>query len=226
MYREGNIVSVKDDWYILSISYKWLGSKRPITHCLSDYPSFKRNPADDRHLVKDIWRLFDEADILIAHNGDRFDIRKCNARFVAHGMQPPSPYKSIDTLKIARRHFKFDSNRLDALGGYLKIGRKRPTTGAHLWLRCMAGERAAFSEMRRYNARDVELLEKVYLRLRGWASNHPDLSLYSIARSNCCPSCGGFDVVMGGKRFSKTQIRQQFQCKGCGSWHSIVVGKR
>jgi DNA polymerase elongation subunit (family B) len=102
---------------MLSFAVKWDGEKRVKTYALPDYPLFKRDKENDRDLVKDLYDVFDEADILIAHNGDRFDIRKSNARFIQHGLKPPITYKTIDTLKIARRQkFKFDSNRLNDLG--------------------------------------------------------------------------------------------------------------
>ncbi len=215
---EQNVIDVRQDWYILSFAYKWLGTKKIYTHSLPDYPRFAKCREDDGALVEELWRVFDEADVLIAHNGDRFDIRKANARFIVHGLKPPSPYKSHDTLKTARRHFKFDSNRLDDLGRYLGVGRKLPHTGKKLWLACMSGDEAAWRTMRRYNAQDVALLERVYLRLRGWATTHPDLAVYT--RELVCPSCQSARITQQGVKLTKTGHRQQFKCLDCGGWHS------
>jgi DNA polymerase elongation subunit (family B) len=217
LWKEGNIVSVKSDWYMLSFCVKWLGSKRSKTHCLCDYPRYKRDMEDDKDLVKELWKVFEQADIIIAHNGDRFDIRKANARFIAHGLKSPRPYLTVDTLKIARRFFKFDSNRLDSLGAYLKVGRKLPHTGAHLWLRCMGGDLKAWRIMRRYNAQDVELLERVYTKLRGWAKNHPNLNL--ITERGACPTCQSYNVRPNGWKMLRTKKYQQFRCNDCGAWH-------
>jgi DNA polymerase III epsilon subunit-like protein len=68
----------------------------------------------------------DEADLICAHNGDAFDIKKINSRLIVNGFKPPSPFKTIDTLKIARRVFKFDSNKLDNIGRYLSRGPEDP----------------------------------------------------------------------------------------------------
>src|ERR1035437_5750157 len=175
---ETNIIDVQAPWYMLSFAYKWLGENKIHTRALPDYPIFKKDKENDKELVEDLHDLFDQADILIAHNGDRFDIRKTNARFIMQGLRPPSPYKTIDTLKAARRHFQFESNKLNDLGQYLKLGRKLPHTGFDLWKRCMTGEKAAWQTMRDYNARDVELLEKVYEKLKPYMTNHPDLGVY------------------------------------------------
>jgi uncharacterized protein YprB with RNaseH-like and TPR domain len=152
---ETSIISVTNPWYMLSFSYRWMGEKKIHCHALPDYPLFKKDPENDKHLIEDLHDLLDEADVVIAHNGDRFDIRKSNARFIMQGLKPPSPYKSIDTLKAARRFFHFQSNKLDDLGQYLGVGRKLPHTGFDLWKRCMAGERGAWKTMREYNMHDV-----------------------------------------------------------------------
>src|ERR1700719_3656227 len=118
---------------MLSFAYKIAGEKKVHTRCLADYPGYKKNTEDDKALVTDLWTIFDQADIQIGHNADKFDIKKSNARFLMHKLNPPSPYKTVDTLKIARRAFKLDSNKLDDLGYYLGLGRKLPHTGFHLW---------------------------------------------------------------------------------------------
>ncbi len=217
---EANVIDVMKDWYILSFAYKWLDSKKIHTHALPDYPGYQKNKEDDRGLVAALWGLFNEADVLIGHNGDRFDCRKANARFLVHGLKVPAPYKTVDTLKIARRHFKFDSNRLDDLGRYLGVGRKLPHTGKKLWLSCMQGDEAAWRTMRRYNAQDVALLERVYLRLRGWSTTHPDLEVFT--RDLCCPKCQSHRITQQGQKLTKTGHRQQYKCLDCGGWHSGV----
>jgi hypothetical protein len=116
-YREGNIVADEQDWFLLSFAWQWLDEKKIHCRALCDYPSYEKNKTDDSALVKDLHKLFDDADILIAHNGDRFDRRKANARFLGCGLPPPSPFKMVDTLKTARRQFMLTSNNLGLLRG-------------------------------------------------------------------------------------------------------------
>lgn len=220
-WKEGNIIATECDWYMLSFAVKWQGQKRVRTFALPDYPLYKKDKENDRELVKDLHDVFDRADILIAHNGDRFDIRKSNARFITHGLKPPSHYKTVDTLKVARKHFKFDSNRLNDLGQSLGVGKKLPHTGVHLWLSCMAGKPSAWRIMRRYNARDVELLERVYLKLRPWATTHPNLNLYTKASN--CPTCQSSDIKLRGMNYSRSVARQRYQCECGASWSGEVV---
>ena len=221
---EQNVIDVHTHWYMLSFAYKWYGTKRVHVHALPDYPLWKKDREDDRSLVLDFWKILDEADIVIAHNGDAFDLKKGNARFIQHGLKPPAPYKSIDTLKLARRHFKFDSNKLDDLGNSLGVGRKLPHTGKQLWFGCMAGNPAAWKKMRRYNAHDVTLLERVYEKLKPWAPNHPNLNLYG---NSCgCPGCLSANVQRRGLSYTKSIVRQRWQCLDCGTWFSGALHAR
>lgn len=222
--HEQEVIDLKTSLYMLCFAAKWLGEKRVITYALPDYSRrFAKDKEDDSALVGELWRLFDEADVIIAHNGDRFDLKKSNARFIKHGLTPPSPYKSIDTLKIARAKFAFVSNRLNDLGKYLGVGKKLPHTGFHLWRGCMTGDRASWDLMRRYNARDVELLERVYLKLRPWASPHHNLTLYSDRPG--CPACQSSNVQRRGFNIARSRKTPRFQCGDCGHWYSEPAKK-
>ena len=201
---------------MLCFSWKWLGENRIHTRSLPDYPRYKKNKEDDTDLIKDLHGLFDEADILVAHNGDRFDIRKAHARFISTGLRPPSPSRTIDTLKVARKHFLFESNKLNDLGNLLRVGKKIPHTGFDLWLRCMSGDPRAWGVMRRYNRQDVVLLERVYEKLRPYIANHPNLSVFGGDR--VCPACQSWSIQKRGVSVTQARRYPRFQCMSCGHW--------
>lgn len=211
---EQNVLAVQKDWYILSYAVKTLGAKSVKVHALPDYPGYAKNKEDDAALVQDLWATLDSADIVIGHNSDAFDLKKSNARFLAHGLKPPRPYKSVDTLKISRKHFKQDSNKLDDLGKYLGVGRKIVHTGFNLWSGCMRGDVKSWAQMRRYNAMDVALLERVYLKLRPWSTSHPNLSFYSCAHN--CPVCQSEELSNDGFTYTRTTKKQRKVCCDCG----------
>jgi len=166
---------IKDDdgneksWFVISWAAKWLYDE----HILSDIvtPSEARG-RDDKRILQSIWKLLDEADIVIAHNGDRFDLRKLNARFLDNELNPPSPFKSIDTLKVARRHFAFQSFKQDYLTKHFFL-EKKLETNFQLWVDCMKGDQKRLNEMAEYNRHDVMGLEQVYLKIRPYINNHP-----------------------------------------------------
>lgn len=218
-WREWDTSAVwrEQDWYMLSFSYKWLGEKRIHHHSLNEYKGFKKNPTDDKRLVQDLWKLIDEADILVAHNGDRFDIKKANAKFLEHKLPVPSSYKTVDTYKVAKKYFALTSNKLNYLADLLGIGRKIQTGGAQLWRDCMAGDEKAWRKMNKYCDHDVRLLEKVYLELQKWHTSHPDLTLYTGERGNC-KHCRSKKLQKRGFEYLKVKVYQRLFCLDCGSW--------
>lgn len=216
---EQNVLAYESEWYLLSFAYKWAHEKgAPKVYALPDFPAaYKLNPQNDRALLLKLWALLDEADLVVAHNGDRFDIRKANARFIFHHLPPPSPYKTVDTLKLARKYFKFNSNKLDDLAKHLGIGSKVKHEGFELWLRILRGDATAWPLMRKYNANDVVLLEKVHHRFRGWHSSHPNVNPEGTDRK--CPSCGSPTQRRGWTRLASFKA-QRYVCKraACQRW--------
>lgn len=206
---EQDVIAYEQEGYMLSFSAKWLDGKQ-ITRGLPDYKGYKPGKPDDLLLLLELHKLISEADIVIAHNGDRFDIRKMNARFIYHGLNPPAPYKSVDTLKVAKKYFAFNSNKLDDLGAFLGVGRKVKHPGFDLWLGCEAGDTASWNLMKRYNKQDVILLEEVYKKLRPWHTGHP-------ATHNCeeypIKTTRSYMTIRGPKT--------RGQCSECGLWRNI-----
>ncbi len=218
-----NVMHVEQPTFMLSYAYKWADKKTVWTAALCDYPGYKKDLSNDAALVTGLHELMASADIIIAHNGDSFDIKKSNARFIVHGLPPLPPFKTVDTLKVARRYFRFDSNKLDNIGRYLQVGRKMPHTGKDLWLGCMAGDPKSWATMRRYNAQDVRLLEAVYLKLKSWHTGHPDLRAYT-GRTGC-PTCQSQHVQCRGVNTNKTRQTQRMHCLSCRRWYQGPVIK-
>lgn len=217
---EANSLSVEHDWYLLSVSWKWLGEKTTHVKGLIDYERFSVNPEDDYDLAALMHKLFSEADIVVAHNGIAFDTKKAQARMLFHGFDPPTPFKEVDTLRIARKHFAFSSNKLGELCDVLGIGRKLETGGFETWLGCMRGDPKAWAKMKKYNRGDVVILEKLYLRLLPWTTTHPNLATIA-ERPSACPKCGS-EEGMSARGYVHTTVskRRRWQCKSCGGFCS------
>lgn len=213
-----NVIAFDSEWYLLSFSVKWLGGKQ-ITKCLADYEGYKPNSEDDKALTEELWTYLDAADILVAHNGDKFDTKKVFTKFIEHGLMPPKPAKSIDTLKVARRRFAFNSNKLDDLGRRLGVGRKLQHNGFELWLGCMNGDPKAWSVMKKYNSQDVRLLQSVYEKLLPYIDNHPNVTVMA-EKEYGCRNCGSKNIHSRGRQFTSTGFRNRYQCNDCKTWMS------
>jgi hypothetical protein len=169
-------------------------------------------------MLEGIWKLLDEADVVITQNGISFDSKKLNARFVMNGMKPPSKYRHIDTKRLATKHFAFTSNKLEYMAEninkkYKKSAHKK-FSGLSLWTECLKNNKAAWNEMRKYNVIDVLTTEELYYKLIPW-DNTLDFSVYSDTLETVC-SCGSTDFKHNGHRFTSTGKYKRLICRKCG----------
>lgn len=207
------IDQIISDWFILSWSAKWLFSDSVMSERLTGDEARSEN---DERIIRKLWNVLDEADILVAHNGNAFDIPKINTRFLKNGLGPTSYYQQIDTCSIAKKQFGFSSNKLDFLARQFGIGAKHDTDFS-LWVSCVNGDDEALRYMETYNRQDVVLLEEVYLKLRPWVKYHPNLALYMDSDNEVCPNCGSEDVRQDGKfYYTPTGKYPTYVCK-CGA---------
>lgn len=198
---------------LMCFAYKWLGEKK--IHYVS------RNHFDKYEgFIDALWGVLDEADIAIAHNGNKFDHKMANRFFVKEGFGPVSPYKSVDTLQVARSTFKFQSNSLNDLAEYLGLGSKRKITYADIEDDFLNNPTPKIERlMEQYNKQDVVLLEKIYLLFRPFIKNHPNLGdLLQI--HGACPKCGGTDLTKRGFNKAAAGKKQRYQCNNCFGWCS------
>lgn len=219
-----NSIKVIQNTRILCFAYKWLGSKKTEFIGLPDFKSYDKDKTDDYGVAWHLRELLDEANIVISHNGNAFDIKKILARVASHEIMPPSPFQSIDTLMVARKKFKFDSNRLDDLARELGVGAKLSHTGFAMWEGCMAGDPDCWETMKSYNVTDVNILEKVYLRLRPWIEGHPNCGVFDVG--TVCPNCGSEEIQQRGYKYTRTMRYKQFVCKTCGAWSRSRISEK
>lgn len=212
-----NVIQYEQEWHILSFAVKWLGDKKTYVYGLDD---FKKHTGNDEMLVRKIWEYLDEAEIVVGHNCDRFDLKKINSRFLLYHIEPPEPYKTIDTLKVARKYFNFNSNKLGDLGKTLRVGSKQDSGGFETWLGCMNNDKESWKKLKKYNKQDVVLLETIYMKMRKWITNHPRVGMVA---GLACPVCGGVKLQRRGYAKTATSKKQRYQCSSCGAWHSATI---
>lgn len=212
-----NVLEFKDQWFLLSFAWKWLGERETHVLGLDDMPGYEPGSMDDRELVTRLRDLFDEADITVTHNGISFDNKKAQTRMIVHGIDPPSSYKEVDTLRTARKQFAFTSNRLGDLCQALGLPSKASTGGMSTWFGCMNGDPKSWAKMKKYNKQDVIILEKLYKRFIPWLTNYPHMGAFE-GRPDNCPKCGKGPLVARGWRYAQVSRRRQFHCKSCGGY--------
>jgi DNA polymerase elongation subunit (family B) len=216
---ETNIIEVIEYEQIISVAWKWYGERRVNVVCQNDFKGYRAGILNDKNLIEFFIPIIDSADIVIAHNGDNFDLTVFNTRLLANGFKPVSPNKSFDTKKLAKNKFHFPSNKLDDISDFLGIGRKIPHTGKNLWLGCEAGNKKEWKLMKKYNKQDVILLNKVTEKLIPFMKQINDFVELSESGISCPnPLCHSFNLSKHKKRFVMGGYKQQYQCKDCGSY--------
>jgi predicted RNA-binding Zn-ribbon protein involved in translation (DUF1610 family) len=211
---------IEEEWSILSFSARWLGEKRvTFRHTGGRGVKLVR---DDKPLCGYLWELLDAADIVVTQNGKAFDIKRINARMIMHGMVPYSPIRVVDTKLIAKKHFDFTSNRLAWMSKHVNRDSRKDEhkrfPGFELWAQCLKDNPAAWREMRKYNAQDVIATEELYLHMRPWMTDHPNVAAYGDGAAMACPKCGGRGLQRRGTAVSQTGKYQRYQCVSCGGW--------
>jgi len=202
------------DWFMFGWSCKWLFSAEVMSDFVTAKEALNR---DDKRICKSLWKLVNDADIIISHNGNRFDTPKMNSRFLLNGLLPPMPYQTIDTYKIAYKQFGFSSNALNFLGKIM-LNKQKIHTDYQLWIDCENGDQEALDKMEEYCKGDTSLLEDVYIELRGWIKSHPNMAVLMDAQEQCCPNCGGFEFEEGDGYYTTPQNKYiSVRCKSCGA---------
>lgn len=208
---EFKVVKTVKHQELMCFAYKWLDEKKVHYVSRHDFSTYKE-------FVGSLHAILDEADIAIAHNGIRFDNKMSNRFFVKEDFGPPSPFKSIDTLRVARGAFKFQANGLNDLGEYLELGKKEKISYADLETDFLENPTPKVERlMKRYNIQDVVLLEKIYLKLRPYIKNHPNLGDIAMIHGSC-PKCGSTHLQKRGYNISAAGKKQRYQCTNCGGW--------
>lgn len=214
-----SIDQIQANSHMLCWAAKWLGEEEVFYDSLPEHKkAFKKDMDNDFHISESLWHMLNEADLVVAHNGNNFDIPMANSRFLIHKLPPPSPVRKIDTLRIAKSTFKLPSYKLDYLCRYLGIGHKVKHDGFDMWLGCMQGDKHYWEEMVTYNIYDVVLLEELYMKIGPWSNNHPNLAVYVDDNDPICPFCLSKNLQRRGYATTNLSKFRRYQCQDCGKW--------
>jgi hypothetical protein len=209
---------ITDDRTILSVGYKPLGKAFEFRSTGGRGADRVR---DDRALCEWLAEKLDSTDIVVAQNGDDFDVRIINARLIQHGIPPYSPIRTVDTKKVASKVGSFASNKLEWLDRVVNKGKGKDKhsefTGQALWNECLKDNPRAWAVMEKYNKQDVLKTEQLYLRLLPWIQHHPNVSVYT-GKKESCPNCGSTKLEKRGVQYTQASAYQQYKCLNCGKW--------
>lgn len=206
-----------DDIMILSFAYKWLGEDEVFyeenrNHC-------------DKAILQKLSKVLSEADVVIGHNMGKFDTPMVNTRLVMNNLPPVRPYRIIDTLKIAKRHYRFERNTLDWVARSLGCSRKlehKNFPGMSIWIEMLHGNDEAWAENKDYNKMDVIVTEEIYEKMKPFTKPHASLVVGSGSTMKRCVTCGSTKLKPAGYAYTNVSKFQQYECEDC---HSFSRGR-
>lgn len=202
--------NIVEERAIICICWKWEHEKE--VH----YLTWDRRK-NDKAMLQKFSAVIAKADEVVGHNGDRFDIPWFRTRCLFHRIPAFPKYVSVDTLKKARGGFTFNSNKLDYIGQYLGVGKKRDTGGFGLWKDVMAGDEKALADMVKYCQQDVKLLEAVYQRMQSYFPHRTHDAIMGGTYKHHCPICGSDDTKRNKRTVTAAGTEQvQMLHKDCG----------
>ena len=215
-YRQNiSYESIIKERAIICIAYKWANEK--TVHLLH----WDKNQ-NDKAMLKEFIKIANQADELIAHNGDKFDLPWIRTRCLFHGINMFPTYTTLDTLVQARNKFRFNSNKIDYIAKFLGIGAKIHTN-YDMWKKIVLdNDQKSLIKMGVYCKGDVSLLEKVYDKL---SPHLPTKTHHGVAAGQSkfsCPHDGSTNMRYVRIRITAAGVKRYvLQCKDCGKYHTV-----
>jgi predicted PolB exonuclease-like 3'-5' exonuclease/rubredoxin len=207
--------NIIEDWKVICISYKW--EHEDIVRNLT----WDKNQCDKK-MLQDFIKIANKADEIVAHNGDRFDIKKIRTRCIYHRIPMFPNYRSLDTLKKAKSGFNFNSNRLDYIAKFLGVGAKLEHEGFDMWVKCMQGDKKALEDMVKYCDMDIVVLEDVFFVLQNYIKHNAHAGVLTGGYKHECPNCGSDKADLLKNNFTAAgTIKRLMQCNTCDYTYEI-----
>ena len=214
--------SITERAFMLGWCAKWLYDSEVKKSFVTPKEAINR---DDERVTRGIHALLSKADLVIAHNGNSYDLRKLNWFFALHNLEPNNRYQSIDTYRRSRDIFGAESL---SLGYLLKmfgfVG--KASIHAEDWEAVENGDPKAIKKATEYCVDDVLGLEDLYLKIRPWMRTHPNLGVFAEmyqpleAGDEYCPRCL---QTIGEMKWNKKyytlsgQVHRSCNCPHCGA---------
>lgn len=196
---------------IICFAAKWVGRSK-----IEFYSEYHH---DRQTMLEQAARLLDEADVVVGWNSKAFDVKWLMGEFMVAGIDRPSPFAQVDLMLEVKRNARFVSNKLDYVSKRILDDRKLTHSGFQLWLDCMAGDERAWAKMKRYNRKDVALLEPLYEALAPYINHPVNAALFTDDDGTVrCPGCGSDSLERRGLTHTRALSYQRFRCRSCGKW--------
>jgi uncharacterized protein YprB with RNaseH-like and TPR domain len=202
---------------IICICYKWEGEKEV-------YSLTWNKKQCDKIMLRTFIAVAEEADEQVGHNGDKFDLAWIRTRCLFHGIEMFPKYTTLDTLKLSRSQFRFNSNKLNYIAQFLGVGNKIKTEFGMWKDITLKNDQKALDKMVKYCKEDVRLLERVFNKMKTHFApkiHHAILQGGTMMYGRTsCPDCGSHSHIKTTRTTVMGFLRRQRKCLNdkCGKY--------
>ena len=164
---------IRHPYFIICWSAMWMDTHKLYSGCVTQQAALEWT---DKDILLPLFDLMDKADIVAGHNVDGYDVKRINTRLKLNGFEKPEKFKTIDTLKIARAKFAFESNKLDHISQILGL-RPKDDMCIEDWIEISeTGNKKILKKMLHYNHGDVITGAKVLESFEDWSDKPLDFA--------------------------------------------------
>ncbi|MBC7938714.1 MAG: ribonuclease H-like domain-containing protein [Chitinophagaceae bacterium] len=204
----------------ICMAAKWYGEGEPVRF-LAEWQK-----GGYERFMRRTWKMFDKAQIVVGHNMAGFDVKRLNGGWNELGFPPPSPFKVVDTLKVAWSQFGYESNTLDSLCKRFGITAKSGHYDAKVAQAAADGDKAAQENIQSYNEGDILASEALYDYLRPWIKTHPHNANGTADDRPVCNRCWQPEMVRQGYVLAQVISYTAYRCSVCGGNLKTVAHHR
>lgn len=182
-----------DEPKIITVSWKWLGSET-VEHLTWD-----KNHSDEE-LMRKFIEVYNQADMVIGYNNDRFDNRWINARAMKYDLPINTYVRSYDIMKEEKRVFRTPSYSMSYMAKFSNVTHKQGHEGITMWNKIQTGtpeeQEEYLAKMVEYNVGDIVSTEELYIRLRKYFGHKMHLGVLYGGEKFSCPDTGSTNVEL------------------------------
>lgn len=180
-----------------------------------------------RTFLRRVYRLMEQADIIVGHNIDRADIPWLKGDLhIEAGLPPLPPFKTVDTLKVLRREFGGGApfKGLDAFCQVVGIPSKTDKYDRDSMERAVTEKSKEDRErLVAYCSGDVVATQGLYDWLRPHIKNHPALFVDGKDKFTRCNRCGHETKPIERRYIAQIVSYTMRKCTSCGAYSRISV---
>lgn len=182
---------LRDEFKIISISYKWLGQDEVFSL------EWDSNHSDE-DLMRKFLSVYNQADMVVGYNNDKYDNKWINTRAAKYRLEVNTLVKSFDLYKQIKKLMYLPSYSMKYVAKFFGVQQKLSHEGALMWDMIQFGtkeeQREYLDKMIEYNVGDIITTEEIYLEMRRYLGHKVHIGVATGEEKYSCPNCGSENV--------------------------------